>query len=305
MTIGDTPVAPAKLDFGAAFSATFGIAFGRLWSFVKAALLPVALSILILLAFAGFALVAGGEPPSVLNLVLYLALEIVGQLPLVIFGIACSRLVLLGRQAGAIPRPLFGRRTLVYLGYTLLMVIVMSLPMIAFGIAMFGTAIFTMGTEPDPAQMERMAGFALAVPLLFLFYLVYLYFVTRLSLVFPAVAVDRKLGLAGSWRLTRGACGFKLYALLIVIVLLWMVCTLVVMLIVNSLVALLWFTPDVPAQPGDIDWVMVAVSAAPSAIIGLLAQFLGFVLVAAAVSVTYAQLSGWGAPSEEILERFE
>ena len=65
-----------------------------------------------------------------------------GQLlPLAILGIACHRLVLLGRQAGAIPRPLLGRRTLVYLGYILLLTIVATVPGLAFGIVMLGDAI--------------------------------------------------------------------------------------------------------------------------------------------------------------------
>ena len=74
-----------------------------------------------------------------------------------------------------------------------------------------------------------------------------------------------------------------------------MVATLVVLFIVNSLVALLWFTPGVPTQPGDINWVMVAVSAAPSALIGLLAEFVSYLLLIVAVTTAYAQLSGWAA----------
>jgi hypothetical protein len=299
MTMTEAPAAPAKLAFGAAFSATFRAVFGGFWSFFKAALLPLALSLL--LAAVGFAVLANGEILPLLNLVL----QILGMLPLVILGIAGSRLSLIGRRAGSIPRPLLGRRTLVYLGYTVLFGIIIALPAMVFAIAMLGDGVVMVGANPDDVELQAPALMHGAVLLLLVFYLVYLYFVTRLSLVFPAGAVDQKLGLGGSWRLTRGASGFKLYALLIVIVLLCLVGILVVTFVASTLVALLWVAPRFPAQPGDVDWITVAVSAAPMAIIGLLAEFLSFALIVVALASAYAQLTGWGSPRAEILERFE
>jgi len=301
-TQDELPLAGPGLAFGTTFRATFATVFGRFGSFLKAALLPVALSVL--LALAGIVLLAVG-PSGPSRTVLDLLLQLLGLVPLVILGIACHRLVLLGRRAGAIPRPLLGRRTLVYLGYTVLFGIIIALPLMAFGTMMLGDRIVVLGSDPDDAALATPALMHNAVLLLFVFYLVYLYFMTRLSLVFPAVAIDQKLGPRGSWRLTRGASGFKLYALLIVITLLCLAGTLIGMFVLNTLVALLWFPTFPPVQAGDVDWVMLLVSQAPTLLLGLLLQFLSFVLLLAAVTAAYASLSGWGGPRAEVLERFE
>jgi len=304
--------APTRLAFGATFRAAFGGVFGSFWTFVKAALLPIALSIA--LALVSLALMASAlgsiaaptsDPVDTVQSVLNLLLQILGLLPLAILGIACHRLMLLGRQAGAIPRPLLGWRMLVYLGYMMLFGVIAALPAMAVGFAMVGDAVVAVVNESDEVQMQNPAMVGGAVLLLFLFYLVYLYFLTRLSLVFPAVAVDRKLGLLGSWRLTRGGSGFKLYALLVVITLLCMVGTLIGMFIINTMASLLWLTPDLAMRGGEIDWTIITVSQIPNAIGALLFEYLGFILILAAVTAAYAQLSGWGAPRQDILERFE
>lgn len=298
MTMQDA-VAASKLSFRSAFRTTFGTVFGELWSFVKAALLPLAISIA--LAIVGIALLATGEQQTLAGFVL----EVLGLLPLVVLGIACSRLALIGSRSGAIPRPLFGRRTFVYLGYTVLFSIAMALPVMGFGIIMLGDAVVTMATDPEAVQIQSPAMLGAGVFLLFVFYLAYLYFILRFSLVFPAVAVDRKLGLRGSWQLTRGTSGFKLYALLIVIALLCLVATLIVTTVANTVTALLWLTPVTMMQADGIDWGMVALNTAPSVIIGLVAEFFSFLLLVVAIASAFAQLTGWGAPRQEVLERFE
>lgn len=292
--------APARLAFGATFRAAFGSVFGSFWSFAKAALLPMALSVG--LTIAGFAVLAAD--PRYSTDLLSLALQLVELLPLAILGIACHRLVLLGRQAGAIPRPFFGRRTLVYLGYILLLSIVAILPGLAFGIVMLGDAVVSFEDGSQALQRQDPARIGEAVLLLFLFYFVCFYFLTRLSLVFPAVAVDRKLGLGGSWRLTRGSNGFKLYALLIVITLLWMVGTLLAMSVIHSLSSQLWLAPDLAMRSDEIDWTIIMVSQIPTVIVVLLLQFLGFAVILAAVTAAFAQLSGWKTPSQETPGRF-
>lgn len=292
--------APARLCFGATFRAAFGSVFGNPWSFVKAALLPMALSFGF--ALVGFALLAA-DPRYATDL-LSLPLQLLGLLPLAILGIACHRLVLLGRQAGAIPRPLFGRRTLVYLGYILLLGIVATLPGLVFSVVMLGDLVVSVEDGSQALERQDPARIGEAVLLLFLFYFVYFYFLTRLSLVFPAVAIDRKLGLGGSWRLTRGSSGVKLYALLIVITLLWMVGTLIGMSVVASLSSLLWLTPDLAMHADDINWTQVVISQIPNLLGALLFEFLGFAIVLAAITAAFAQLSGWKAPSQEAPGRF-
>ncbi len=290
------PAAPPKLAFGATFSAAFSAVFGHLWMFVKAALLPLALGIVI----AVLSLVLLVEIP-----VLLLPLEILEMVPFVILGIACSRLVLIGRQAGAIPRPLFGRRTLVYFGYTWLFLLMIALPLGVSFYAMIGSTVLSIGSGLEIPNLQSVAPTGPMVLSIFVLFFVLMYLATRFSLVFPAVSVDQKLGLGGSWRLTRGS-GLKLYAVLIVITILTVVCTLVAMLVFNSLIALLWFQPEtLSTESADVDWVSFAISKAPTWIGSLLLEYLSFALIIAAVAKAYAHLSGWGAPRAEILERFE
>ncbi|HMA14995.1 MAG: hypothetical protein ACM35H_10410 [Bacteroidota bacterium] len=296
----DEQEAPARLAFGATFRAAFASVFGNLWSFAKAALLPIALTFG--LALVGFALLAA-DPRYATDL-LSLALQLLGLLPLAILGIACHRLVLLGREAGAIPRPLVGRRTLVYLGYILLLSIVATLPGLLFSVVMLGDVIVSLEDGSQALERQDPARIGEALLLMFLFYFVYFYFLTRLSLVFPAVAVDRKLGFGGSWRLTRGRNGVKLYTLLIVVTLLCLIGMMIGMFVVNTLVALLWFAPDLAMSVDEINWIDVVISQLPNLIGALLFEFLCFALILAAVTTAYAQLSGWEAPHDETTGRF-
>lgn len=301
MTIENTgaetmPAPLAPLTFGATFSAAFSLVFTQFWMVAKAAILPILLS-LALSALAIFVLTVLPD--------LSIVIQILGYLPLAIFGIACSRLMLIGRTAGAVPRPLLGRRTLVYCGYALLFTVIVALPGFALAIVVLGSAVLSMsaGFENEHGAMLSRLGFLL--PLIFLFYPFYMYFVTRFSLVFPAIAIDQKLGLGGSWRMTRGS-GLKLYLVLVVISIMIIFAFVVIGMIVNSMVFMLLgglgaFTEGA----GEVNWVIIALTAAPSTILGLLTQCLGLTLIIAAITAAYAQLSGWGGPREEVLQRFE
>ncbi|MEQ8355670.1 MAG: hypothetical protein RH942_09040 [Kiloniellaceae bacterium] len=297
MTLEATPALPARLSFGTTFSAGFSTVFSRFWMFIKAALLPVGLSILI--GLGAFALAA-------VHPALAFPLQILGMLPLALLGIACCRLALIGRQAGAIPRPLFGRRTWVYFGYNLLFMLFVAGPMIVVGFAMLGGVIMSKGGDPDSFDPEKFAAFGIAVLLIFPFYFVYLYFITRISLVFPAVSVDQKLGLGGSWRLTCGAAGFKLYAVFVLLTIALIFGVSIVIGVMSAVVGLIWFVPGGLAQdPADISLLSILATQAPVLVLSLLLEYLGFVIMIAALASAYAQLSGWGGPRAEILERFE
>lgn len=291
-----------KLAFGVTFGAAFGSVFSQIWLLFKASILPLALSLAftaltVLLAFTG------SEDLS--TSLLSFALQVLGLLPLAILGIAFCRLILIGRQAGVVPRPLLGRRTLVYFGYILLFLAAVSVPVIASAIAMLGSAAFTFGSQ-DAGQFDQLpGGLGQAVALFLIFYLVFLYFMTRLSLVFPAAAVDQKLGLAGSWRLTRGS-GLKLYAVLIVITILVFLGSAIGIFVINSVTALVYGAENLVAMDqGRLDWVSVALFSTPSFLGGLAFQYLGLALLIGALSAAYAKLSGWGGTREDILERFE
>lgn len=293
---GTMPAPSAPLTFGATFSAAFSLVFTQLWMVLKAAILPFLIS-LALSALAFYVLMVLPD--------LSIVVQILGFLPLAIFGIACSRLMLIGRQAGAVPRPLLGRRTLIYFGYALLFTVIVALPGFAMTLVILGGAALSMSTGFENQQVAMLSQLGILVPLIFFFYLLYMYFVTRFSLVFPAVAIDQKLGLGGSWRMTRGS-GLKLYLVLVVITVLSLVAVMVTTLIINSLIAAFsGGLSTLPSDPAEITWVTIALTSAPSAVISLLSEYLGLALIIAAITAAYAQLSGWGGPREEVLQRFE
>jgi|GEM_PF-5451894 len=301
MSIGETaPQASdsdfGRLSFGATFGGAFSTVFGQLWLFIKAAILPFVLGILI--AIIGAAL-------SSLTPALGAAWQILSLLPLAILGIAYCRIVLLGRQAGAVPRPLFGRRTWVYFGYALLMTLATVLPVFAVTGIFFGDVFFLLDAEVQ--NPDAMAGRVLAmIPTMFLVYLFFMYVLTRLSLVFPAVSVDQKLGLGGSWRLTRGSNGFKLFAVFIVLTILCFFAALLLTFLISSVFSLFLFLPGItPGDAGQFDILAFVVAAAPTFIIVLALEYLVVALYVAALAGAYAQVSGWGGPRKEILERFE
>lgn len=297
MTIEDTSALPGRLSFGTTFGAGFSIVFGRLWKFIKAAVLPLVLGLLL----GGLALATVTAAP-----LLTIPLQILSLVPFAILGIACCRIALLGQRTSAIPRPLFGRRTWVYVGYALLFMLLLWVPFLVVGFAFLGTATASLMTDPAVADYDRLADLGLAVLTLIPFYFVYLYFILRLSLIFPAVAVDQKLGLGGSWRLTRGGTGFKLYGVFAVLAIVILIAMIVILALVNGLSGLFWLTPGaLPADPADMNVMAMVATAAPAVIVTLLLEYLAFAMMIVALASAYAQLSGWGAPREEILERFE
>jgi hypothetical protein len=58
-------------------------------------------------------------------------LHLLGFLPFTIFGVGCCRQILLGEKVGLIPRPLLGRRQLIWFTYSLISIIILALPFTA------------------------------------------------------------------------------------------------------------------------------------------------------------------------------
>ncbi len=323
MTMADAPAPAPRLAFGKTFGAGFVTVFGQLWTFIKASLLPFVLSLLIgllgfLLTFgatlgsgisvveSGGDSVVAGTGEQVAFALVEVAMQILGMLPFVILGIACSRLALIGRQAGVLPRPLLGRRTLVYLGYSLLFLLILAVPAIVIFVYSFSDVLPFFAVGSVPAGMEDPEAVLWWVLRFIVIYFVFMYFVTRLSLVFPAVAVDQKLGLGGSWRLTRGAAGFKLYAVFILLTLALLIGLALLMFLVSSIFSFAVLAPNILAQdPAAIDVTTLLLAQTPTLIIGLVFQYLGSAIMIVALASAYAQLTGWGGPRAELLERFE
>jgi hypothetical protein len=219
-------------------------------------------------------------------------------IPFTLLGVALSRVVLTETQAGFLPQPLVGRRTLTYLGYQLLLLLALLI------LAML--VVFSMGAAIALNPGEAQVGFGpwLGGLVGFFGFLLLLYVAARLSLVFPAVSVDQKLGLRGSWRLTRGS-GLTLCGVFLAILLLILLAVVVGSTILGQSISInIGGGADLVIAPGDSLWDIV-IDNAPPMIWAALVSYAGFGLLTAAYASAYAQLSGWGGPRADILERFE
>ncbi len=296
MTLGDAvPPAPgqrpARLLFGATLGQAFATVFDLPGIFAKAAILPFILGIL-------FAIV-GAVLASVDSLVV-LAWQIAAILPLALLGVAYSRVSLLGRAAGALPRPLLGRRTWGWFGYILLMGLIALTPAVVVFLLFFADQLhMPAGAEQLPEVVGRRI--LIMFPALPLIYLVTLYVVTRLSLVFPAISVDRKLSLADSWRLTRGGDGFRLYAALLVMSITCMAAVFFLVITVSGFVGFfLSFLGALPGNAEQVNVIAILLLAVPLYVFVTALNYLVFALMVAVLAAAYAQLSGWRGGSEDV-----
>ncbi len=304
MTTVDMSVKPPGLSFKITFGAAFRSVFGQLGQFVRAAAVPLLLSIAILLldfslralAFTGtLPLDPEGWPATVLVLVT----SLLALLPFSLLGIAVTRMSYLGPQPGLLPARVLGRRTFVYAGYLLLLLVALILMMaISFfaGIAVVqATNLGETIAGPLLAALGGFAGFGL------LFYLL-----LRFSLVLPAVALDEKLGLGGSWRLTRRG-SFKLLGVFLLLILVLLLAMAAGSIVGGSgSIRLGTAKMVVPEDAGaGTDWLAIVLANMPTNLWNLVANFLIFAMGCGALTSAYSQLSGWGGPREEILERFE
>lgn len=299
-----------KLSFGPTLRAAFRTVFGSFGAFLKLAVVPFLLSGAILLtdfSLRAMALVGSlpFDPDGWAAALLDTAIFIVGLLPLTFLGIMITRLSLGAPQSGVVPSPVLGRRTWIFAGYFLLLSVIFIFPTvggIALGVAVLQTGGFSDEVGPAAMALGGIAGFA-----------VLLYIILRLSLVLPTVVLDERLSLAGSWRLTRHG-GLKLLG-----VFLMFLPVAILMMIVGSLAVgngtLSIGTPELVVPEGTpvlpdgtlvgISWQAILLANIPRSLWNLVANFLLFALACGALASAFAQLTGWGGPRAEILERFE
>ncbi|GAB4371548.1 MAG: hypothetical protein Kow00114_32490 [Kiloniellaceae bacterium] len=287
---------PARLLFGLTLGQAFATLFDLPGMFAKAAILPFILGLFF--AIVGLLLSSAGTLVS-------LAWQIAGILPLALLTVAYSRLSLLGRDAGALPRPLLGRRTWGCFGYILLMGLIALVPAVVLILLAFADQV-TM--PPGAEQLPEVVGrrVLIAIPALLLTYLVTFYLVARLSLVFPALAVDRKLGLGSSWRLTRGGNGFRLYAALLVISITCMAGVFFLTITLGGLVGFfLSFLGALPGSAEQVNLLAILALAVPLYLFVMALNYLVFALMLAVLAAAYAQLSGWRGGVQDLPARFE
>lgn len=278
---------PSGFSFGKAISTALHGVFKRPGRFLKLALIPFLLALGLAVA----------KVPATVNLpgsdLAFLFLDVI---PYTLLAIAISRVILPQENAGYLPQPVFGRRTWIYFGYSLLMLVTMIVAgVVLVALDFIATELITSLGQPfdfTPLVIVVLGGIGIAL----------VYVMARLSLVFPAVAVDQKLGLLGAWRLSRGS-GLKLFGLLIILFVI-----MIVFALVGSMILGTDFNINIgggaEVLPGATASEMLATNAV-SVVWGTLVSLVGSALIAAAFAFAYAQLSGWGGPRQEILERFE
>lgn len=299
MTMQETAVVMPTLAFGTTLRAAFGIVFGRVGLFLRAAAVPLFLSLAVTtfeIAVPAIANAIGAMPETeVTEGVLLILVGGLSLFPYSILGVVLTRLYLDGPRAGVLPQPFPGRRVWRYYGYSLLMTIAF---LIALGVVIGPVAVLAEGGfgEPTVDGIWILLGVAT-------FFAVILYLLLRLSLVFPAIAMDDDLRLRGSWRLTRRG-SLKLFAVFGLLLLLQLLAMLAG--------AALFGQPEdgiavseivTPSEEADLLTVLTA--GAPQALWNLIVGLLAVAMMTGALASAFTQLSGWGLPRQDILQRFE
>jgi hypothetical protein len=299
MSAQDMPAVPGRLAFGVTLRASFGIVFGRFGLFLRAAVVPVLLS-LVIAAFEHAVptvanTISAGPGMEVTEGVLLILVGCLSLFPYSILGVVLIRIYLDGPRAGTLPQPFPGRRVWRYFGYSLLMALAFLL---ALGVVVLPVAVLAEGGFGEPAVGGVWILLAIAV-----FFAVILYLLLRLSLVFPAIAMDDGLRLRGSWRLTRNGSLklFVVFGLLLLLQLLAMLAGTALFgqpddgVTVSEIVA--------PDERADLFTALTA--GTPQALWNMVVSLLAVAMMTGALASAFAQLSGWGAPRQEILQRFE
>jgi hypothetical protein len=110
----------------------------------------------------------------------------------VLFAVICHRLVLLGLRPADVARvPGWGSRETLFLGWLLLLWAII-MPIVLGLIMVFGTIVGQFSTALFDASVDSIQ------------LVIGIYFFARLSLVFPATAIDVRTNPVKAWRQTRG-----------------------------------------------------------------------------------------------------
>jgi hypothetical protein len=323
---------PQKLAVGATLKAAFMLVFGNLGAVTRAALLPLAVS----LTFSALTLAQLAEKPKdelpSYAVIALLALQLV---PLALFAGAVSWRLLpdpaassklffrLGVQPfyvvcfavfftvvslpfgfaviGMLPMLLMSPEFVVKFGLLIPLNLLLPWHLYLVPFSQFG-ALFTMKvlTHFGPFLLPLGRFMTMVMVWTLPYYVLVLPLMSRLSLAFPALALNRSLGLGNSWRLTRGN-GLRLCAVLLAIAILSVLARSLflavglrpVSLLLNAIHQMTTGSPRTGSREGAYYWSYVAV-----AHIGeFLLLYLGIALTVAALTIAYQQLSGWKQPA--------
>lgn len=295
MTSGNMPAGntSAPLAFSDAAVAAHAAVFGNFPRFVKLASLPIALTLILAqMEIAALFVLPFAEG----------AFLILDFAPYAVLGVLLNRVILLDGQTGALPAAPLWKPIAKYFGYSLLVVIILMIPMIAIG-TIFLTLSFVTTGQASQTPSFNVGAWTVVLILIGLLFLLYL--LARLSLVFPAIAVEHRMSLIQSWRITKGAKGRTLFTVYSAILVFVAILAMILSLVSGQNIHVgTGFSNDLvlPPNPTYSD---IALAALPSLIISAILSYITFGLLVGAYAYAFSQLSTWSKPSEEVLQRFE
>jgi hypothetical protein len=261
---------------------------------LKASALPFAMTLFLgavtTLVFFGML----GEFSYSVALLCYLGLAISWLFPLAVLGVSLFRLALIGPQAAG--TEILARRAWICFGLLAVFICAALLVITLFFGCLAAAGIVYTDLTAVGTSVFLAAYFSLLALLL--------YCIGRLSLVFPASAIDERIGLVTSWKLTAG------HGLRLLVVLTCLFIFLVLIATAGNMA--------LRAASGFVDWLYINVvpveyhfwpdsfvQTLPAIVLGSLLSCVATALLVGTFAAAYARISGWGLPRQDILERFE
>lgn len=266
------------------------------WRFLRIAALPFTLILALeLCAYIVFPLSFFAFSPVSRTLSLA-GLCLLFLLPIATLNVALSRTILVTPEA---PRyRIVGRRTMICFGY-LASILVSACALALAAYAAFLTLAIDVtfaGQSNSVWGIRYVAGISIL--------LVLTYVVARLTLVFPAVALGQKLGLHGSWRLSNGSGAKLCLAYLATFLIIGLLVLAGVYLLEAADAFTLWLYVNVIPVEYHY-WPGRTVGRLPPFAIAAAISCIGAALLTGVSASAYAQLTGWGRPQPNVLERFD
>jgi len=200
------PTSPQKLPIILTAKLAFRNVSGNMRMFFTLATIPMVLSLICSLIGPVMLMGNGGEQNiSLAGAAGFFIVALATLFFPIVFIVAWHRFLITGtRESGARVQFAVGKREFRYFGFLLLLSVGMAIPLVALM-----AVIMPAQSGQGSPSIASLAIFALLV-------FVYVLIAVRVSLRFPAIAVDRDKGFVAAWRQTKGS-GWRLFFTLVIV----------------------------------------------------------------------------------------